>query len=222
MNVPPPSPYYIHFVPYQEDVDAALQALRQEVFERGEYTYKPPEKAEGIWKMIGWDIPEEDTPTANAEREAQKRVLAAAHKDQFDGLSPEEEELAKHLQTVLAMLALAGVKDVQPPKTIEELLEAAGEEGTRSILDIERVGRKPGCGVAGYLPSQELWKYFGNTQPTRPEVERTWPQIARRLSRWEAIYITVYKDHQPHEYAFIGCAGLDEPKAPAPTINFRS
>lgn len=207
MNAPNDAPFYLHFTPYQEDPEAALQALREEAFENGDYTYTASEKAEGIWKMIGWEVSDADTPEAHAEREAQKRVLAAAQMDKFDGLTPEEEDLAKHLQTVLAMLAIAGVKDVERPKTIEALIEAAGDDGTRSILDIEKVGKKPGSGVAGYLPNQELWVLFGNTQPSHDDAVKAWPMIAKRLGRWEAIYITIYKDHQPHEYAFYGCMG---------------
>ena len=199
--------FYLIFAPYQEDVGAALQKLREEMFERGEYTFDMTDKATTVWKMIGWTIEDPTSEEGKAEVEAQKRVLAAAQKDNFEGLTSEEEDLAKHLQTVLGMLAVAGVKDVKVPQSIEELLEAAGEEGTRSILDIEKVGRKPATGVAGYLPSQEMWVTFGNTQPTREQVLERWTSLARHLGRWEAIYLTVYKDHLPSEYAFIGCAG---------------
>jgi len=207
MSPPKPLPYYLIWAPYQEDPEAALQELREEIFERGEFTYTGSDKAEGIWKMIGWEIEDPDSPEGKAEKVAQRRVLAAAQMDSFDALTEEEKELASHLQSVLGMLAVAGVKDVQFPKTIEELVEAAGEEGTRSILDIEKTGKKPGVGIAAHLPNQELWQFFGTSQPVREQVEKGWLAIARRLGRWEAFYMIVYKDHQPHEYAFLGNAG---------------
>jgi hypothetical protein len=86
-------------------------------------------------------------------------------------------------------------------------LEAAGECGTHSILDIERIGKRPGFAVATQLPSQELQRTFGTLEPTHEMVEAHWPDIAEELGSWQAFYFTVFKQVIPVEYAFIGCSG---------------
>jgi hypothetical protein len=48
---------------------------------------------------------------------------------------------------------------------------------------------------------------FGTAEPTRDQVEQHWSDVAEQLGRWQARYVVVYRDGQPHEYAFIGCSG---------------
>src|SRR5579863_8716627 len=43
----------------------------------------------------------------------------------------------------------------------------AGANGTRSILDIERIGAKPGFGTASPLDDDELMEMFSTLKPTR-------------------------------------------------------
>jgi hypothetical protein len=48
---------------------------------------------------------------------------------------------------------------------------------------------------------------FGTARPTREQVEGRWDGVTAGLERWQAYYVTVYKDGEPAEYAFIGCSG---------------
>ena len=93
------------------------------------------------------------------------------------------------------------------PETIDELLEMVAEDGTHSILDIEHVGPRLDFGVAAPLPASRVARVFGSPQPTHDQVEANWGAIADGLERWQAYYLTVYRDGQPAEYAFIGCSG---------------
>ena len=81
------------------------------------------------------------------------------------------------------------------------------EDGTHSILDIERTARRPGFGAATPMPPDRIEALFGTTQPTHDQVEELWLDLSEELDRWEAYYLTVYRDGAPHEYAFIGCSG---------------
>jgi hypothetical protein len=56
-------------------------------------------------------------------------------------------------------------------KTIQEALDDASEEGTRSILDIEKIADEPGFGVAAPLDDATLEELYGTTKPTREMVE---------------------------------------------------
>jgi hypothetical protein len=123
---------YQYVVPYRDDVQAALDALRRGVFERGEY-----KGAEGR------------------------------------------------------------------PRTPEQALELAGDSGTRSILDIERVAQKPDYCRAAPLTPEETQRYFGTGEPTVAMVEECdalWEDLERGMAR----YIVAYEQGEPKHLVFIG------------------
>jgi hypothetical protein len=93
------------------------------------------------------------------------------------------------------------------PQTIDELLEWAAEEGTHSILDIERIAKRREFGSAVPLSAARMRRLFGTTEPTHAQVERVAEQLQDELDRWQAWYVAIYRDGQPHEYAFIGVSG---------------
>ena len=95
----------------------------------------------------------------------------------------------------------------QRPETIEELLEMVAEDGTHSILDIEHTGSRREFGVAAPMPARRIREFFGSEQPTHEQVEQSWGDASEELDRWQAYYLTIFKDGKPHEYAFIGCSG---------------
>ena len=177
---------WTYFVPYQEDINKALQELREEVFKAGGYQ-KPYE------------------PTGE-ELEAAKSYLAS--------LSPNPERTRKELDAILAFSEAIKRprRSVRAPKTIIQLLKQCGEQGTHSILDIERVSSTPAFGAVTPLSRQQFLEVFGTEQPTHVQVAK-WSTRIDRLDaeplygRWEGIYIIVYKDSQPDEIYFEGCSG---------------
>jgi len=77
-------------------------------------------------------------------------------------------------------LAAAAAKQQRPkraPKTIKQLLEQCGTEGTHSILDIGRVSFTPTFGAVVPLSRQQLVGIFGTEQPTQDMVEKWSRQI---------------------------------------------
>lgn len=138
---------YFYFVPYEQDVNQALQKLRAREFEAGRYNPV---------------IPFLEFPVGPS--------------------SPAPGR--KH-------------------RTIEQALEASDADGTRSILDIWRIGTKPDFGVAVPLVPDRLKELFGTEKPTRPMIEENM-DFFEEVERGQAIYIVVHKDGKPSEIFFAG------------------
>src|SRR5262249_32758189 len=56
--------------------------------------------------------------------------------------------------------------------SIEDAFEDAAEDGTRSILDIQRVAEEPDFCVAAPLPQETLEDLYGTTEPTHAQIEQ--------------------------------------------------
>ena len=93
--------------------------------------------------------------------------------------------------------------------SIAELLEAAAEDGTHSILDIEHTADTPDFGVAWRAQDDALEEIFGTSKPSRADIERKPDGLAERLDlqRWQAVYVVVYADGKPAEIYFEGVSG---------------
>lgn len=87
--------------------------------------------------------------------------------------------------------------------TIAEAFEDADADGTRSILDLERVSDEPEYGAVTALGEEALRELFGTTRPTREVVERS-DELWEDLERGQGIYVVLYKGEQPDEIFFAG------------------
>src|SRR5260370_39511436 len=136
--------YYYYFVPYQEDVNSALQALRKQEFEAGRYNPAIP-------------FPFDDWPS---------QTLGTA-------------QGAKHA-------------------SIEGALEDSEADGTRSILDMERVGTRAGFGVVVQLSSDKLMDLY---EPTRPSHQLMKENLCffKHIELAPSTHTVVYKDDRPSE-----------------------
>ena len=87
--------------------------------------------------------------------------------------------------------------------SIEDALEDSEEDGTRSILDMERVSDEPDFGAVSPFPDEDLLEMFETTKPTREMVESsTW--LFEFLERGQGVYIVTYADDQPSGIFFAG------------------
>ncbi len=84
-----------------------------------------------------------------------------------------------------------------------EAFEDADADGTRSIIDLERVSDEPELGTVTALGDDVLQELFGTTRPTREMVENN-DEFWEDLDRGQGIYIILYKDDQPNEIYFAG------------------
>ena len=138
---------WFYFVPYQSDINIALQGLRRREFEAGRYN------------PVMWFPPfpvDANSPAPGAQH-----------------------------------------------TSIEEAMEAADADGTRSILDMERISDTPDFGAVVPLPKEELIDLFGTDKPTRDMIEDN-DDLFERLERGQGVYVIAYQDDAPTEIYFAG------------------
>ncbi len=87
--------------------------------------------------------------------------------------------------------------------SIEEALESSAPDGTRSILDMMRIGNEPDCCVAVPADEELLEEIYGTTKPTREMIESNM-DIIDDLNRGCGLYVVVYKEGKPSEIFFAG------------------
>jgi hypothetical protein len=87
--------------------------------------------------------------------------------------------------------------------SIEAALEASDADGTRSILDMERIGESPDYGVVVPLPSDQLIELYNTRQPTRQMIEKNM-DFLEDIERGQGVYVIVYKEGSPSEIFFSG------------------
>lgn len=87
--------------------------------------------------------------------------------------------------------------------SIDEAREDSDADGTRSILDVSRVGDRPDFDVVAPLGDHELMEYFGTTKPSAEDVEDC-DELFDQIERGRGVYVVVYEDDQPSQIFFAG------------------
>ena len=87
--------------------------------------------------------------------------------------------------------------------SIQEAIDASEADGTRSILDIERIGAEPDFGVAVSLPPERLEELYGTDKPIRKMVTENM-DFFEDVDRGHAIYFVLFQDGKPSEIFFAG------------------
>lgn len=171
-----------YFTPYDPDVERALQRLRQQVFESCRYG-----KAERLDPR-----PEDLAHVAPETRPA------------VEPRSKEFEAALAELRTFEAQRIGGGPRRFA---SIDKLMEAAGEDGTHSVLDIWKTAPEAGFGLAAPADPDLVQRTLGTQRPTHAVVAAHAGELAEMLERWHAVYIVVYADEKPVEYFFEGVSG---------------
>jgi len=101
------------------------------------------------------------------------------------------------------------LKNFGPIRSIDDLREAFGEEGTHTIIDIAGINEKPDFGVAYPAPQEVMQEVYGTARPTHKDIEAKFGHISEALNieRWQAIYLMVFENDIPKEIYFEGCSG---------------
>ena len=204
---------WTHYCPYTPDAEAALQRLRQEVFARGNY------------RMPGDILAEFDDESMKSISpdlvKLRKMVNLAKGLDRaFADIGSDTSESGKRTREMEAFLdkaeregfasaarATLKSKASHKPSSIEEALELAEEEGTRSILDIDRISDVSEIGAAAPLSEPELTELFGTTEPTLEMVQATAEELVCLRECGTAVYCVVYCEGRPVQYVFAGTTG---------------
>lgn len=101
------------------------------------------------------------------------------------------------------------------PATIAQAFANTGADGTRSILDMERVAPSPAVGAVAPMPRAALLAIFGTDRPTRPMLDEALrspsadaveavEETMEGIGRGEGRYILLYEDDHPTEIYFCG------------------
>jgi hypothetical protein len=81
-------------------------------------------------------------------------------------------------------------------RTIDEALGASGADGTRSILDIDRISDDHEFGCASPLSQDILRNIYGTTKPTKAAVEANM-DFLDDVERGFAVYFLIYDSDLP-------------------------
>lgn len=215
-----------YFTPYQADIDAALQALRQRVFENDEYERPMLDDADPRYQAFLSTLPPEERAKHGRMIRIAKAMETLQRSIRADR-PPAEDPILLKLIGVLQRFStgdppsdaeieeferMAGERGASPrkarkPKSIAALLKQCAEAGTHSILDIERIGLAGEFAAAAPMPDNIALRCYGTTQPTREQIEAAAGDATEDIDRWQAYYIVVYTDGQPSEIYFEGCSG---------------
>jgi hypothetical protein len=131
-----------HFTPYQTDINAALQSLKEQEFRAGRYG-SDYQFRQMTAVMQGLGMPDADS-------------LYAAYGD-GDETRPSADELIEKYGSVGAAM--------------EAVLEASSDCGTMSILDMIYVSEEPATCAVCPLSGEELREIFQTSQPSREVIE---------------------------------------------------
>jgi hypothetical protein len=202
---------WCHYTPWLPDPNQALQALRADVFARRDYV-----SPDQIFDKSHLQRLEEAIRTlprrclSEARRDDAVLLERALETGDLSGLSRELRSAARNLQfqiRVIQSLRKQKLPRLRKPRSIDDLITLACENGTHSILDIQGVAARPGFAVASPMSATVIRRVFGTVTPTHAVVERRWGTFGETLRRWQCRYLTIYVNGKPHEYAFIGCSG---------------
>jgi hypothetical protein len=97
-------------------------------------------------------------------------------------------------------------KSISPGKkhgSIEMAMEDAGEDGTRSILDLAEVSENDDFCTARILSTEELTTLFGTDKPAKEMIEKN-TALFEGIERGKGVCITVYEKDKPKELFFMG------------------
>lgn len=170
---------WMYFTDYDEDPDRALHRLRGEVFAEGRY-------------RLPWEFPDIFSSVRHLPNLRLRMRLGMW--------------VMESLFTTIELVRWA-FWGFRRPASIEQAVGWAAEDGTHSILDIERTGMYRATGVAIPLSEPRLREAFGTLRPTRDAVEEAVGEVSCSLARWEAVYFPVYEGDATRHLAWIGVSG---------------
>ena len=87
--------------------------------------------------------------------------------------------------------------------SIEEAQDDADADGTRSILDVSRIGDEPDFDVVARVGDDELMEFFGTTKPTAEDLEDA-DELFEGIERGQGVYVVIYENDQPSQIFFAG------------------
>ena len=88
--------------------------------------------------------------------------------------------------------------------SIDEAIEDADADGTRSILDMERVADEADYNAVAPMPRETLLELFGTERPTHEMIDESDELFELMDERGQGVYVIVYEGERPSEIFFAG------------------
>lgn len=95
-------------------------------------------------------------------------------------------------------------KKKPPFRTIDDAIAESDAAGTRSILDVMVVAKKPGPGVASPFHPQDVEDLFGVANPSPALVDNHLELLVEDVPRGECRYLVMHEAGKPTEILFAG------------------
>jgi hypothetical protein len=167
-----------YFVPYQPDIQQALQELREDVFKRGEFEQNYTTGSYFREYLAEW----EDVYEADSKSLAILRKFAALGDDEIPIPKTIDEAIAATLESTTHSII-----------DVSEVTELPWEEEGYGIYPITQ---------------EDVLRIFGTIQPTHDQVEAiNLNNEVLEYGRFQGFYLIVYKDGEPNEIYFEGASG---------------
>lgn len=124
----------------------------------------------------------------------------------LQALRRREFEAGRYNPVIAFPFAHSGAEKPSPGAkhaSIEDAMDEAAEDGTRSILDIHRVGETPDFFTASPSPAATLHALYGTDKPSRAMVLDNM-SFSDSIERLQCTYIVLWEDNAPREILFYG------------------
>ncbi len=176
---------WYYFVPFQENIEAALQTLRWQVFTSPEFHYLKTDLLKSM---------KQATPEIQKQQFIEEQAFR-----RFQEL-PEDSSV----ETWLARLEAEC-------QTIEGTAKDDPGMGFHDILDITHIALTPEYYAITQLPLPIVQEQFGTIHPTSQDIRTKIADLwhSPYCERWHGMYIVAYDDTReiPHEIFFMGFSG---------------
>jgi len=205
--------------PYDDDIGAVLQRLRDRVFAEGDYYYEgdddePVQEAAsggggGPLDVIRDRFADMVRLRDDPATDPRLRQKLAHELEQASGVfSVFEAALARTATRIDRSAARSG-----RPATIEALVEQQEDSGTHSILDCWSIDDSPDPELmtVAPMPPDAVTAVFGTTTPSTEAVGALDGELTARfddvLERWIGRYLVSHRDGRPDRIWFFGYSG---------------
>jgi hypothetical protein len=204
--------------PYDDDIAAVLQRLRDRVFAEGDYYYEGDDD-EPVQEAPSGEGGPLDVIRARFADMVRLRDDPATDPRLRQKLAYELEQGAEVFSVFEAALARTAVRNDRSaprtgrPTTIEELVEQQEDSGTHSILDCWSIDDSPDPELmtVAPMPPGAVSAVFGTTTPTTEAVRALDGELTGRfddvLERWIGRYLVSHRDGRPDRIWFFGYSG---------------
>jgi len=178
--------FYGYYVPYEADIEGALQKLRQREFAAGRYYGAFAREHHEKIDYENYDFERDYNPDYN--------------------WPPSEIGIMDDSNIHELLVSSPAHSSIE--EAVNELIELG--EGTKSALDLSKISHDEHFGVAYMLKPEELIEYMGTDKPDRKQFENGFFEYANYMAeyvtgiRYTGYCVVIYKDDQPAELFFGG------------------